>query len=165
MGDICANRRLNVIESRDFKSISDLILHDDISTGLLSQNADKTLLKNESEERLDNERILYYLMKIDDENAGFCLFLNLSHGDPNDINEGCYLADIGILKKFRGKLGFELAKIALNKFLNEIKPERLFGIIKIENKKSLYFAMQIGFKLINKDDVHYFLEVNNGKCN
>jgi len=162
MGDVYTNPSLSVIESRDFKAISDLILHDDISNAILSQTTDRDLVKNESEERLNNDKVVYYLLKINDENAGFCLFLNLSHEDKDDIADGCYLADIGILKRFRGKLGFELAKISYNKFLNEIKPERLFAIIKIENKKCLYLALKIGFKLIKKNDVYYFLEAKNG---
>lgn len=162
MGDIYCNRSLEVIESRDFKAISDLILHDDISNGLLSTQTDRNLVKYESEERLDNDSIIYYLLKVNDENAGFCLFLHLSYNEIEDINDGCYLVDVGILKKFRGKLAIELAKIAYNKFINEINPQRLFGIIKIENKKSLYFAMKVGFELIKKDDVHYFLEAKNG---
>lgn len=161
MGYICSDCSLSVNESRDFKAIRDLILHDDISSGLLSPQTNKEIVFYESEERLDNEYIIYYLMKVNDEIAGFCLILNLFNHDEHD--EKCFLVDIGILKKFRGKQAYQLAKIALNKFLDEEKPNRLLGLIKIKNKKALYFAMKVGFEIIKKDDVHYFLEVKNGQ--
>lgn len=149
MGNICSDPSLKVIETRDFKLIKDLILHEDISKTLLSENCDV------NEEKLAKEYAIYYLLMIDEEIAGFVVLLDMK--EIFNVSN-CYLVDIGFFNKFRGKFAYRLAKIALNKFMKEIQPDKLFAKVKKTNKPSLYFAMETGFKIICRDNETYFLE-------
>ncbi len=149
MGDIHTDSRLEVIETRDFKSIKDLIFHEDIAPNIISHNYE------DAEKQLDNKNVIYYLFRIDDIYVGFCALLSMDEGFKTDK---CYLVDIGFIKNFRGKLAYNLAKMALIKFMNEVKPNRLFAAIKSNNRQSLFFAMNTGFEILMQDNNYYFLE-------
>jgi Acetyltransferases, including N-acetylases of ribosomal proteins len=150
MGNICSDSCLEVVETRDFKELKKLVLHKDIVSDFLSKN------NEDFESKIDNNKIIFYLLRIDGFNCGFVAFVDVGHLFNS---EKIFFPDIGIIKNFRGKLSYKLAKIALDKFMNEVVPNKLFAKIRADNKKSIYFALKTGFKILKHDDKNYFLEV------
>jgi len=149
MGDVCSNRCLEVIESRDFEILERLIFDEDIIKGLLSEN----YLYQEN--KLDNEKFIFYLFKIDNDPIGICILHNVSEIFDSS---GIYWVDIGFVNEIRGKFAYKLALMAKKKFFTEINPNKLYTRIKVENKKSIFFAMRAGFVIINRNSEYCFLE-------
>ena len=127
MGDIHADTR---IKNSDKKVIGNHELEIKIHS-----------FENNAESILNDEAMIYYLFRVDLKIAGFCALMLLN-------DEKNYVVDIGIYKKFRGKIGFHLGKMALEKFKREINDAKVFATIKDSNRASLFYTKSIGFKKI-----------------
>lgn len=151
MGYICSDPCLSVIESRDLTEIKKLIFHEDIHDSIFSDE-----YTSENAERiLDTLKVIYYLFKVNEDIVGYCAFLNTQTIVGVD---DCYISEVGFIKSFRGKLSYRLSKMAIQKFITEVKPYKLFAPIKHDNRRSLFFALQIGFKIVMRDDNYCLLE-------
>lgn len=68
------------------------------------------------------------------------------------------VCDLGCLKEHRGKDFKKAFQDCILNFYREKNEPELFGFIREENKKSLYFAFSIGAKLFKKINGNYILK-------
>src|ERR1041385_830185 len=160
MGDIHADTRINierkiinnhalqVRDSRNYKVLKRIIFNNDIYPGLLSVHSDNSSIlfskdlkanKINAEVMLNNDSIIYYLLEVDSKIAGFCAWMLLD-------NKKNYVTDIGIYKKFRGNIGYNLGRMSLEKFKREVEHEMIYASIREDNRSSLFYAQAMGFK-------------------
>jgi len=150
MGDVYRHSCLRIEESRDFEKIRELIYHGDIFHSLVSFNSGDNLV----EEGLNDPRKKYYIYYCGYDIAGFVVFLNFTNfSDRPNI----YFVDIGILKPFRGKIGFYLSKLMLKVFKEHNNVLDIYCVINTNHKACLFFAKKCGFKVIERDNNFFLL--------
>ncbi len=141
-------RKLKVQKTENYKLIKNILCNEDIAPNLIS-------FKYENMEKmLNNELMTYYLFIVDENIAGFCAFKDLK--DMCNV-EGNYAVDVGIYKKYRGKIGYDLGQMALKEFNEKFSPNKIFALIKESNRASLYYTKKMGFKLLMKQDEYCIL--------
>jgi len=149
---IVNNRALSVRRTKNYKLLSKIIFNNEIYPGLLCINPedvstlfnkDLTIHKFEegAPEILNNDSMIYYLLEVDQKIAGFCAWMLLS-------NQKNYVVDIGIYKKFRGKIGYHLGEMSLQKFKREVSDDIVYASVKEGNKPSLFYSQSMGFKKV-----------------
>jgi len=149
---IVENHALEVRRTKNYKVLRKIIFNNEIYPGLLSinPNDESTLfdknpkicnLEEYAEDVLNNDSMIYYLLEVDQKIAGFCAWMLLG-------NQKNYAVDIGIYKKFRGKMGYHLGLMSLEKFKREISNDIIYASVKEENKPSLFYSQSMGFKKV-----------------
>lgn len=157
MGNVYPDSCLNVIETRDFETIKTLLSNKHIYPGLVSIKY--LAILEDAEKHLDHKSAIYYLLKYGEKDVGFCAILDFF----DKFNQpGYYGVDIGILKEFRGKIGYQLARNAYEKFMKDYRPNKLFALVRKDNRPSFFFSKNIGFQIFNEDNDYYYLEAEYG---
>lgn len=142
---------LNVKKTKNIEDIKTLILHEDIKGTLLTES------NKNYENDLDEDKTHFYIFYRNKEAVGFAALLDISCAFGED---GIYCADVGLLKKARGKMGFSLGKMALKKIFDTLDCESVYAIVKRSNSPSFVYAKHLGFSLKAEDEDYYYLEVN-----
>lgn len=139
---------LNYLQIEDREAIECILFHDSIYRVLFRKTSPKR-----GDERLFNKNVKYFLFQQDKIPAGVCIFLSL----PDKIVE----VDIAILPQFRGKSAYKAAASLRDYFLAQNDCVSLKAKIYKDNKRSLYFALALGFQIIGKNKDQLILEVTN----
>lgn len=148
MVDFCSGSSLKVERTFNYKLVKSILFNDDISSNLIS-------FKYENAEQILNDpSMIYYVFIVDNNIAGLCAFKDLK--EMSNV-VGNYGVDIGILKKYRGKVGYELGKMMLDIFNQTFVPNKIFALIKNENRASIYFTIRMGFKMLIKQNEYSIL--------
>lgn len=158
MGDIYADSCLKIERTYDLNLVRTLIYSEDLEELSTFNNATKAQV----EEGLSDERKEYYICYCDNNIAGIVIFLNFTEYDELAI-PNTYFVDIGIFKKFRGKIGWDLARLMLNIFFNNHYVYKLFAVVSANNFGCISFAKKLGFGVIERENNYFLLEAKRGK--
>ena len=142
---------LEVVETRDVERISRLLLIKEIKMGLLTHDLDPS--------KLEDERVIFYILRAEDEDVGIVIFFNLSLKDK----KGLYGVDIGFVNRIRGMVAKKLAQMAKIIFLTEHDGARIMARIARKHRASRCFAKWLGFEDFSTDDFHYYMEMKDGR--
>lgn len=139
--------KLKIQPSNDRKLIENLFFDKELYSGFVSN---KDIKKEQI--KLDMIKDKFFILYCDKNPIGLCIFY--------PIKDKICVVHIGIKNQYRGKIAYkfgEMLKEALfKKFLI------LTAQIRKENKKALYYAIQLGFKLFGGNETYKFLGVNYG---
>lgn len=91
----------------------------------------------------------FFILFSDNLLAGLCIF--------SPISDKIHMGHIAILPDFRGKTAKDLAIHMLKKYFAENKEIDLVSRIIKENKRSIYFAQSIGFKIFWQNEICKYL--------
>lgn len=155
MGDIHTNPSLSIKRTYDIELLKSLIYHQDIVQTLL----DRTVIS--IEEILTDPNKQHYVYYFNDFPIGIVSFLNFTHleDSPNT-----YFVDIGVMKLYRGKIALELTRKMLDMFYLQNDVFRLLCIVKKTHAGCVFFCKKLGFRIIEKDDEYFLLEVKDEWC-
>lgn len=140
--------KLIIKKTNDFNLIKSILCDDEISSNLLSFKYENM------EEKLNNELMIYYIFLVDGKIAGFCAFKHLK--DICNI-DGNYAVDIGIFKRYRGKIGYRFGEMMLFEFNKTFSPNKIFALIQDNNKASILYTRSMGFKPLVKENGYCIL--------
>lgn len=131
--------KLNVVKTKDSELIKNILSIEEI------KNAFPPWEEFKNEESNFGKTIIFYVMNVDDDIAGLGLFLDFS---KESGEEGIFTIDVGILSKYRGKIGIKLQRMGILKFMKEFNCKSLLATIDKKNIAALINARWIGFKNI-----------------
>jgi hypothetical protein len=135
---------ITIQSSNNRKLIEDLFFCDELVKGFLP-NGEKI--------KISFKKYRFFILFWNKIPIGLCIFYPLK---GNFRNNFC-AAHIGIKRKYRGKEAYKAGRLIIKKLL------KLFNGIGIqiqkENRQSLFYALQLGFKLISEVQNYKLLEV------
>ncbi len=141
----------NIEETKNFELIDELLFDEEIYNALISDNSWKRGMKITQFENL--RFFVFFYGKIP---IGICVFVI--------INDYISIVHIGILKEYRGKEIYKLAKEMLKMYFGMTNCEKIVCRIRKYNKKSIFFAIYNGFKILGQYGMYKYLEVTrNGR--
>jgi hypothetical protein len=155
MGDIYANSSIKIEVTNDLDKVKSIIFHPEIiNMHSIFNNIDLEIIEKE----LLDDKKYYHIMYVDNSIAGISIYLRFTdYKDSPDV----YVADVGILKKYRGKTGLELEKLSLYILYNSLNVLKVMCAINKNNDGAICFAKKLGFKIIDSQQEYLLLEVKN----
>lgn len=142
-----------IYQSKNQLQMKKVITHPEIFKYIIDVVPDGTI--NFKLNALLHKDLTVYMMRVDHELAGIALF-----NKKNNIS----IIDFGFIPKFRGKHAKNLAKLVLDEYNLHNKDISVEGKIRPHNKRSLMFALWMGFEIVSKsDDYYYVRQVRDGK--
>jgi hypothetical protein len=135
---------LLVEKSRNFDEISQILFNSEIWDYITPGDEIKDI------QRYNKKEAHYYLFKINNEIVGISPILC--------ITPVIHSVDIGFLPAFRGKIAFRFAKIAVELHDEIFNRPILLSKIRLYHRKSLFYALRNGFRILFKDDEYYHIE-------
>lgn len=136
----------NIERCNDRERIEDILFHPDVVSTLLPFSDLKR-----GDKRLFEQNIQFYLWTKNDVACGAAFFLPYS----DYISE----ADVAVLPEIRGKIAYKFGKNMVSYYFLGTKCDRIIVNILNSNKKSLCYALAIGFKITNRSKNDTTLEV------
>lgn len=140
---------IRIESTRNRKQIENFLFDPDIHDDLIPDDSLMT-----GDEKLLQLKSKFFVMKYDDKPAGICILTPLDD-DSAGIN-------LGIKKCFRGKIGYEICEKMTDFVKNVLRISYLVARIRHQNKKSLFFARQMGFKPIGQNNIYQYMGVEYG---
>lgn len=136
---------ITIQPSNNKKLINDLFFNDELVYGFAPN-----VSTEDKDTKLDFKTQRFFIIWWNKIPVGLCVFYPYIHN--------FCVAHIGIKEKYRGKKAYDAGRLIIKKLL------KLFnGIgvqIRKENRKSLFYALQLGFKFIGETQDHKLLGVN-----
>lgn len=140
---------IRIEQTEDLEKIEEFLFDPDIKDALIPgdslKRGDKSILSWKSN---------FFLMLYGSLLAGICIIYPIS----SEL-AGIHL---GIKKKFRGKVGYEISEKMRDFIRSELGLKRLIARIRWENRKSIVFASQMGFKAFGGNQKYKYMEAYYG---
>lgn len=140
---------ITIEQTMDLEKIEDFLFDKDIKDAFIPDDSlkkgDKSIL---------NWKSKFFLMICDGFAAGICILYPISK-DMAGIH-------LGIKKKFRGKIAYEISERMRDFIREELNLKRLLARIRRNNRKTIVFASQMGFKTFGGNEIYKYMEANYG---
>lgn len=127
-----------------------------INSILFDENIYPYLVTDESWKRdmniLNCDNLKFFIFFCDKIPIGLCIFVQIT----NNVS----IIHFGALENFRGRQIYILAKKMLEMYFNNTDCHKIVCRIRKYNKKSIFFAIHNGFKVLGENGIYKYLEVS-----